>query len=211
MRYDWDAITSLAYTTLIELDVHEFPIPVNKIKCKGVKICSYQHYAKLTGLTVEEITLGHELDDAFLIKGLRQGLTLILYNEESYDPRMKHTLWHEIGHVKCGHQVHGEKEEIEAHFFASQANAPNVLIRELSRRGYKVDIAALMKYFGLSEKVAEKKQDYLRRFNFEHTNQYDDIVLMQFYDFLQEKYPVINPYYYDEDFEEQDRKREQWY
>jgi len=113
MAYDWASITSLAYLTLIELDLHEFPIPKNKIKCKGVKIVSYQKYAEKTGLSIEQITLGHELEDAFLLKGLRPDLNLILYDKEKYDARMKHTLWHEIGHIKRNHSAHGEREEVE--------------------------------------------------------------------------------------------------
>lgn len=102
--FEWSNITSLAYLTLLELNIQEFPIPAKKIKCKGVMISSYQNYAKKTGLSMDKITLGHELEDAFLLKGLRPGLTLILYNKEKYGPRMKHTLWHEIGHVKCDHK-----------------------------------------------------------------------------------------------------------
>ena len=92
--FEWSKITSLAYLTLLELNIQEFSIPAKKIKCKGVMISSYQNYAKKTGLSMDEITLGHELEDAFLLKGLRPGLTLILYNKEKYGPRMKHTLWH---------------------------------------------------------------------------------------------------------------------
>ena len=131
--FEWSKITSLAYLTLLELNIQEFPIPAKKIKCKGVMISSYQNYAKKTGLSMDKITLGHELEDAFLLKGLRPGLILILYNKEKYGPRMKHTLWHEIGHVKCDHNKHSEKEEIEAHFFAAQANAPNVLIKTIAK------------------------------------------------------------------------------
>ncbi len=48
MQHDWSGITSLAYLTLLA-DFHEFPIPAKKIKCKGVKIISYQKYAEKTG------------------------------------------------------------------------------------------------------------------------------------------------------------------
>lgn len=41
MNFDWAKITSLAYLTLLELDIHEFPIPAKKIKCKDVIISSY--------------------------------------------------------------------------------------------------------------------------------------------------------------------------
>lgn len=44
--FEWSKITSLAYLTLLELNIQEFPIPAKKIKCKGVMISSYQNYAK---------------------------------------------------------------------------------------------------------------------------------------------------------------------
>ena len=189
MNFDWAKITSLAYLTLLELDIHEFPIPAKKIKCKDVIISSYQKYAKITGLPIEKITLGHELEDAFLLKGLRPDVTLILYNKEKYGPRMKHTLWHEIGHIKCGHKKHSEREEIEAHLFAAQANAPNILIKAISQRGYSINVPFLVECFGLSKEAAEKKMEYLQKYSFNHCNEYDDLVQLQFAQYLNQKYP----------------------
>lgn len=210
MQYDWVEITSLAYLTLIELNCDEFPIPANKIKCKDVKIISYQKYAEKTGLSIEEITCGHELDDAFLLKELRPGLTFILYNKDKYDSRMKHTLWHEIGHIKCNHQKHSESEEIEAHFFAAQANAPNILIKAIAQRGYTIDVPFLMQCFGLSRESAIKKKEHLSKYHFNHTNEYDDIILMQFSDFIDSKYPLKNPHFNDDYYDDLEKEREKW-
>jgi len=211
MAYNWADITSKAYLTLLELDLREFPIPAKKIKCKGVLISSYQNYAAKTGLSIEQITLGHELEDAFLLKGLRQDVTLILYNKEKYGARMKHTLWHEIGHVKCDHQAHGDSEEIEAHFFAAQANAPNVLVKAIAQRGYTIDVVFLTECFGLSEEAAKKKKDYLSRFGFEHTNEYDDVISLQFSDYINAKYPPKTQHFYDDHYEDMEREREKWH
>ena len=210
MHYDWAGITSLAYLTLLELDLHEFPIPVKKIKCKDVLIRSYQKYALKTGLSIEEVTCGYELDDAFLLKGLRPDLTLILYNEEKYDSRTKHTLWHEVGHIKCNHQRHDDRAEIEAHFFAGQANAPNVIIREIAKRGYSIDIPFLIDCFGLSEESAMKKLDYFKRYHFDHTNENDDIVLVQFSNFINFKYPPKTQHFYDQYYDDLEKEREKW-
>ena len=211
MRYDWAKITSLAYLTLLELDIHEFPIPAKKIRCKDVIICSYQKYAKKTGLSIEKITLGHELEDAFLLKGLRPHVTLILYNKEKYGPRMKHTLWHEIGHIKGGHKKHSEQEEIEAHFFAAQANAPNILIKAISQRGYSINVPFLVECFGLSKEAAEKKMEYLQKYSFNHSNEYDDLVQLQFAQYLNQKYPTKTNHYYDDYFEDMEKERQGWY
>jgi len=211
LKFNWESITSLAYQTIIELNFREFPIPAKKIKCNGVKIISYQKYSEKTGLSIDEITQGNELSDAFLLKGLRPGLTLILYNKNKYDSRLKHTLWHEIGHIKCGHKSHGPQEEIEAHFFASQTNAPNALIKEIARRGYKIDVTMLTHYFGLSLEAARKKIDYLKTHHFNHINEYDEILKMQFLKFLDATFPlkrvIINDSYYDD----MEQERKTWY
>ncbi len=211
MQHDWSGITSLAYLTLLELDLHEFPIPAKKIKCKGVKIISYQKYAEKTGRSIAEITLGHELDDAFLLKGLRPDLTLVLYDKEKYGARMKHTLWHEVGHIKCNHQLHSEKEEIEAHFFAAQANAPNILIKTIANRGYRITVSFLMECFGLSDEAARKKIDYLSKYNFDHANEFDDVVLLQFSDYINAKYPPRTKHFYDDYYEDLEKERGNWY
>lgn len=210
MAYNWSFITSTAYLTLLELNIHQFPIPANKINCKDVMIRSYQKYAKKTGLSIKEISLGHELDDAFLIKGLRPGLNLILYNKEKYGPRLKHTLWHEIGHIKCQHRKHGEQEEIEAHFFAAQANAPNVIIKEISKRGYPITPQFLADCFGLSDEAAQKKKRYLNQYGFEHSNEYDDIILAQFNDYINFKYPPKTNRFFDDYYDDLEKEREKW-
>jgi len=210
LLYNWAEITSSAYLTLLELDVHEFPIPARKIKCKDVMISSYQKYSKITGLSIEEITLGHELEDAFLLKNLRPGLVLILYDNAKYGARMKHTLWHEIGHIKRNHQSHGEREEIEAHFFAAQANAPNILIKAIVQRGYIIDVRFLMECFGLSEEAAKKKIDYLSKYRFDHVNEFDDVILAQFSDYINVKYPPKTQHYYDDYYDGLEKEREKW-
>jgi hypothetical protein len=211
MIYDWDDITSMAYMTLIELNYKSFPIPPNKISCKEVIISSFQKYARITGKTIGELTCDHEFDDAFLLKEVRPGLNIILYNKDKSESRIKHTLWHEVGHIKCGHKKHGEKEEIEAHFFAGQANAPNVLIKTLAKRGYTITTHFLMECFALSEESAQKKMSYLNRFGFDHKNEYDDFITQQFSDYINMKYPVKTKHFFDDYFDEREEERKKWY
>ena len=62
--------------------------------------------------------------------------------------------------------------------------------------------------FGLSQESAQKKIDYLNRYHFNHANDYDEILQMQFTNFINKKFPhkgrSINDSYYDE--LEQERK-----
>ena len=124
---------------------------------------------------------------------------------------MKHTLWHEIGHIKCGHKKHSEREEIEAHFFAAQANAPNILIKAISQRGYSINVPFFVECFGLSKEAAEKKMEYLQKYSFNHCNEYDDLVQLQFAQYLNQKYPPKTNHYYDDYFEDMEKERQGWY
>lgn len=53
--------------------------------------------------------------------------------------------------------------------------------------------------------------DYLNEYGFEHTNEYDDIVLMQFKAYIDLKYPPKTQRYFDDYFDELDKERESWY
>lgn len=207
--FDWYNITKLAYLTLIEFESDELPIPPKKIKCKNVIITSYQKYAEKTGKSINEISQNGLLPDAYLHRNIRPGLIMILYNKEIYGPRMKHSILHEVGHIKCNHLKHGEKEEIEADFFAAQINAPNILIKELSNRGYSISIQLLMDCFGLSKKSAKLKKEYLEKYGFYHRNEYDDLIQLKFKIFLDKKYP--KPISRNDDyFDDLDKERENW-
>jgi len=210
LQYKWEKITSSAYLTLLEINFTEFPVNPKKLHSKEIIISSYQFYAKATETTVEQVSLGYELEDAFLLNGLREKVKIILYNENKNSARLQHTLWHEIGHIKLAHNhEQEEKEEIEAHFFAAQINAPNIILKSIANRGYLINENLLIKYFGLSKESAEKKMNYLRKYNFEHTNEHDEAVILQFSDFLNTTFPVKSQSYYDDD-EELERQRNTW-
>lgn len=211
MDYDWRSITSAAYLALVQLNITTFPISPEQIKCDDVMIISYQKYSKVTGVSLDQITCVHQLDDAFLLRNLRPGISFILYNEDKITSRLKHTLWHEVGHIKCKHKKHADKEEIEANFFASQANAPNVIIKEISKRGYKIDVQFLVDCFGLSMESARKKLDYLGKYYFDHTNEYDDVILQLFSVFINSKYPPCTSHYNDDYFDDLESQRKTWH
>ncbi len=172
---------------------------------------SYQKYSRLAEIPISYITCDHEFDDAFLCSELRPGLKLILYNKDKNDSRMKHTLWHEIGHIKCGHTSHGNGQEVEANFFAAQANAPNILIRELHERGYPPTPKLLVDCFGLSNEAAQKKMKYLATHKYSHKNEFDDVILTQFQSYLNTKYPAKGRAYYDSYDDEMEKERQNWY
>jgi hypothetical protein len=206
----WDEITSTAYLTLIELGESTFPISLDKMQLGDVSIVSFQDYSKKTGASISDMTCDHEYNDAICLREIRPGISLILYNDESYDRRLKHTLWHEIGHIKLNHKNQGRREEIEAHFFAAQANAPNVLIRTIAQRGYEIDVQLLMNCFELSNESANKKMEYLKKYNFDHTNPNDDLISQLFASAIDEKYPLRSSRFEDDYFDDMESRRENW-
>lgn len=96
-------------------------------------------------------------------------------------------------------------------FFAAQANAPNILIKAISDRGYTIDVPFLIECFGLSEEAALKKMKYLQKYSFNHSNEYDDLVQVQFAQYLNQKYPPKTSNYYDDYFDDMEKEREGWY
>ena len=215
MKFDWSEITSLAYLYLINLNIKEFPLSSEKIKGDdgNTLIVSYQKYAKLANIDIDRLNLSGSLNDAYVMKNLPNmpsNMTIILYDNTKISTRTKHSLLHEIGHLKCNHKKHGEKEEKEAHFFASQVNAPNILIKEIVQRGYSLTTSSLKDYFALSEESANKKLDYLKKYNFSHRNEYDDLVLEQFSEFFELKFPPRSDDYYDSYFDDLEKDRNNW-
>ena len=210
MKIQWNDITSEAYKTLIEFGQSSFPLSFDEIHLNNILIVSFREYSRRTGAHIADFTCNNEYNDALYIGVTRTGISLIIYNTDLYDRRLRHTLLHEIGHVKLYHKKHGAVEEIEAHFFAAQANAPNVIIKAIAQRGYTIDAKLLMDFFGLSRESAEKKMGYLNEYAFAHSNQYDDIILQLFADTLDENFPKIPSSYDDDYYDDMESKRKNW-
>ena len=51
---------------------------------------------------------------------------------------------------------------------------------------------------------------YLQKYNFNHNNEYDDLVQMQFVNYLNQKYPPKTNHFYDDYFEEMEKERQSW-
>lgn len=68
-----------------------------------------------------------------------------------------------------------------------------------------------MECFELSEKAAKKKKEYLSRYGFDHTNEYDDVVLIQFSNYIDTKYPPKIPHFYDDYYDDMEKECEKSY
>lgn len=210
MHIDWSGITTQAYQTLLRMDIVEFPLEIKHIKYPNTIITSYQEYSRKTGVPLSLISQNGTFEDAFVVRNLRPNLVLILYNQDTYDPRKKHSILHEVGHVACNHRQHGSIEETEAHYFASQVNAPNAIIRAVALRGHKIEISLLMRVFGLSMESAQKKIDYLQKHPFTHKNEFDDVIVCKFQGFIDKSFPFAPQARFDDYFDDMEAERSKW-
>jgi len=189
---DWGAVTAAAYYALYSINSGTLPIdPVNNSIIDGnLTILSYQRYSEISGVPVAEFTAGNELKDGFsVIKA--SGKSIVLYDDTAYHPRKKFTVAHEIGHHTLAHTVHGEKEEIEANFFASQFLAPTAIFKEIKNRGHLDSYARLIRLMELSREAEKKKLAYLEKYGdvLSHSNIYDDYVYEKFKAYLDLHFP----------------------
>ncbi len=189
---DFKKIATTACEDLLTIKASSFPVSFKNLKAKQgrLEIISLQTYSFITGVPICDLT-ACEFSDGYMIKNVRPNLHLILYDENTKEYRANHTVWHEIGHFRLGHRTHGEKEEIEAHFYAAQIRVPTPLVIELQRRGYTISKDFISSAFNIGAEAAEKKMDYFRRFPRGHRNKYDDLILCLFSKWLNSKYPEI--------------------
>ncbi len=188
----FELITSLAYSDLINDGWDCFPIHTESLIESvedNIIITSFQNYAKITKIDVNVLTLAEKYPDGLAIDGLRPGIKMILYNEDSYTPRMKYTILHEIGHFKCNHKKHGKAEEVEANFYASQFLMPDIILETIKNRGYNIDAKFLTKHFDVSIESAEKKLATLNKFRHHKSTSQDKLILSQFRKYIEKVFP----------------------
>jgi len=190
---DFKSITGKAYCALYSLESAGLPIdPVScRILDEGLIVISYQRYAEISGVATEELMCGDELKDGFSVLRAR-GKCIILYDDSAYAPRKRFTVSHEIGHYILEHSSHGDKEEIEANFFASQFLAPTALFNEIRNRGHFVSYERIIGLMELSREAQDKKLAYLEKYgnDISHSTIYDDYVHEKFKSYLDTHFPV---------------------
>lgn len=184
---DHNVITTKAYEAIMFSGLNTLPIDPFKITSAGkynILVVSYFDFAKLYGAEFLEVS-----------DKLRDGLALmcgahhfILYDSEAYEPRKRFTLFHEIGHIILGHKKQGKTEENEADFFAGQLIIPNALLNEIKKRGYSFDEKFMTENFNVSQASASNRMQFIRRYGI-HSNEFDDIIVTQFMNFLNAKFP----------------------
>lgn len=89
---------------------------------------------------------------------------------------------------------------------------PEQLIRELQRRGMKINEKKLIELFGVSEEAAKKRMVTLNKnlILSKDEKYFDDLIVEKYKDWLNSKIPSINTYNVFYDDEEKQKERESW-
>lgn len=162
MKPDFDRAQDTATALLLQqeintlhIDVRNFHLPSNII------IDTIQNYCALTNTPVSNFnTKGH--GEAYTVR--YEGKSIILYDDSiSYEPRKHWGIAHELGHVYLGHTVDNREAEIEAHYFAAQLVAPEIVLYNMAWRQGHLYGYELPEHFNISWEAAEKRVSCLNR------------------------------------------------
>jgi Zn-dependent peptidase ImmA (M78 family) len=206
-RINYLRIVNIAYEIIINQNCNALPLDPLEFKIDSVIIMSFQDYAAKTGIDINTLTRNGKFVDGYTFS--QNGLNVIFYNKDTYEPRARFTLFHEIGHIVLKHDKQSDKNEAEANFFAAQCIIPNALLKEIINRGYSVTKEMITQTFNVSEQVALNRLNYLKEFPDFHKNEYDDILIALFAEYLNSKFP--NKKTYDScDALDDEEKRSKW-
>lgn len=134
MQPDFSKAQLEATKLLLQQELTSFHIDVRNFKFdKNIIIDSIQHYSQLVNMNISAFICS-ELSGCYVIKIPNKDLNIILYDDTEKNEERKHWgIVHELGHIYLEHTCDGEKEEIEAHFFAAQIVTPEILLLKLAK------------------------------------------------------------------------------
>ena len=122
---------------------------------ESIIIDSIQHYCLITGTTKEHYTY-NGYSGAYVLK-LKTGLFIILYDKDDSIHRQRWGIAHELGHIYLKHDNDGDKQEIEANFFAAQLLMPEIIIRYIKKLTGRFSFNQIVEYFDVSPEAAKKR------------------------------------------------------
>lgn len=162
MKPDFDRAQDTATALLVQqdlrtlhIDVRDFRLPPNII------IDSFQNFCEITGNHISDLN-ARSFEGACTIQ--YEGKNIILYDDGiSYEPRKHWGIAHELGHVYLEHTNDDHNSEIEAHFFAAQLVAPEIVLLSMARRQGHLYGWQLPERFNISWEAAEKRVSCIRR------------------------------------------------
>lgn len=177
---DYIRITSLAYKELLEQKCSQLWIRPSlfKFPLRDVVITSVQNYGRLTKTDYRLMFPGC-CRDGYVYRNSRPGVDMIFYNNEMLDMRVRFTVSHELGHARLKHKIHTAITEAEAHLYASQILAPDVILWKIRSMGNRITPEAIAAFCGLSMSAATQKFEDYQICQKLHT-QYDEQLIQLF-------------------------------
>lgn len=167
MKPDFDKAEHLARELRLQQNGSGLALKVSEMVFdKPIIIDTFENYASITNTTLSSLTLDGLLVDGYTIH--KNGVYIILFSCHSgYNERLNWTLAHEVGHIYCGHTSDNQIEEVEAHWFAAELLAPEIIIREIAKNRSKVnrrlDVYDIQDIFFISYEAASKRINSLNR------------------------------------------------
>lgn len=146
--------------------------------------------------------------------------SIIFYDDTKPENHIRFSMLHEFGHDYLKHDFSDKREgmygkfEVETNFFSAQILMPEQILRELQRRGVKIDGAFLQNTFQVSKEAAEKRLATLAKTNYEWKSReektFDDVIMLKFFAFIENICPQKG--FYDYEYEEEmQNQRDRWY
>lgn len=177
---DFELARTTAYQLLLQqknpcigMDARNVVIPG-----KALVFDTLQEYASVTGVSLRELTADGKISLGCHVN-IADKVYLLLHNENINSDCENWTNIHEIGHICLGHENNGDKEEVEAHFFAACFLMPDPVLRTIDANGLAINKTLLMEFFNVSSEAALKKLKTLSKGDF--ITIYDDDITRALY------------------------------
>lgn len=206
MKPNFKLATTKAYEILM---LNRLPLPIDlyKIKFENTKIhiTSMQEWSKKYDIPMESLTQNGQYNEGYNEWHIKNGVVyaIIFYNDEiESKERKRFTIAHEIGHIVLRHKGYSEINEKEADTFAAQLLLPHCILEELIRRGKNVTESYLTEKFGLSKEAASiSKMQVGKKITAGAENEFEDIILELYKEFIDLETYNAKYRYYEEDLE----------
>lgn len=192
-----------------------FPFSVTKMiqEMTDINCCSFKR-ALRHGVDIAK--LGS--DSAIIAE--HGGMTVIFYNDNENEQRVRFSLLHELGHYILNHDKDIQdksiysKQEIEANCFAAQILMPEQMLMELQRRGKRINQEFLIEYFNVSREAATKRIETMHKLNYKYRTksdkEFDDWLITKYNAFVDSIIPRQKSIdWFEEEYERQ-RDRDSW-
>lgn len=157
MTIDYSKAYQCVYKVQKERDVF-YPLDVEKlVSSYDIRMIPYGKFAWRHGLHIEDVCDLFGSKHGILVRDTKSDRSIIYYNNTLPKNTIRFTLAHELGHYLMGHTCDSKENENIVNCFARNLLAPPAVCHAM---GFKTP-NSLVSYFGISDKAAEMRIDFL--------------------------------------------------